>query len=76
MKIIQEGLKDTKNQMRIVCSRCGAIFDIEAEDVQKDEGIRRYWTHCPNSNCEGHIPLQESSIPRSMLWKIDLRETN
>jgi len=76
MKIVQPGVEDIKNQMRLTCSKCGAIFDISSEDIEKEDGIRRYYTTCPNTQCEGKIQLHEGSLPRNILWKVDLRETN
>lgn len=75
MKIVVPGIKDTENEMRVTCSKCDTIFDISAEDIEKEEGIRRYYTKCPNTRCEGIIQLYEGKIPRSILWKVDLRET-
>ena len=75
MKIIQQGLTDKNNEMRIKCSICQAIFDITADDVEKVEGSRAYYTTCPNHNCKRSIEIREGAISRSMLWKIDLRET-
>ena len=75
MKIIQPGIEDMQNQMRIKCNTCEAILDISADDIEKEEGIRRYYTTCPNPNCKANIELSEGTIPRSMLWKADLRET-
>ena len=76
MKIVQAGKIDIQNEIRIKCSVCEAIFDISAEDIEKDEGIRMYFTTCPNSACKRKIEIYEGTIPRNILWKLDLRETN
>ncbi len=72
MKIIKEGIKDRKNSMRIECFCCMAELEITANDVIK--GDRRiYITECPC--CEAKILINEGTIPRNMLNKIDYRET-
>lgn len=75
MKRIQPGIQDTENEVRIKCSICEEVFDISAEDIEKEEGMRRYYTTCPNPSCKREIQLYEGSIPRKILWKVDLRET-
>lgn len=74
MKRVQPGIKDIKNQRRVKCKICEEIFDITADDIKKEKGIRRYYTTCPNPSCKANIQLNEGTIPRSMLLKVDLRE--
>ena len=76
MKLILQGIADTDNEMRLKCGVCGGIFDIVAEDIEKVEGVRSYYTTCPNPKCKRSIEIREGSIPRNMRWKVDLRETN
>jgi len=75
MKIIQPGIEDMQNQMRIKCNICEAIFDISTDDIEKEDGVRSYYTTCPNPACKRIFKLYEGSIPRNILWKVNLRET-
>lgn len=74
MNVIQPGIADMENQMRVKCNTCQAIFDISAEDIEKEE-CRTYSITCPNPACKRNILLYEGLIPRNILWKVDLRET-
>lgn len=75
MKLIQKGIEDVSNEIRVKCKVCDAIFDISADDIEKpDACVRRYYTTCPNSKCKATLEIMEGSIPSSMRWKIDLRE--
>jgi len=76
MRIIQPGIIDLENEIRLKCNTCEAVFDICAEDISKDTGVRRFYTTCPYSGCKRRIDIPEGSIPRKIFWKVNLRETN